>query len=79
MNITYREFIYSILLGARYVDAQHPYMRAEQSVMSMWEFDNEAVSYVPHEHRNTRNAGALMFEVLLMNGESREEQRMVLQ
>ena len=71
LAITYREFIQSSLTGARFLDSHHPHLRAEENMWRLWEFGNDGVSYVPPGYRNARNAGSLMFEVMLTNCTSR--------
>lgn len=58
MKITHREFIHSVLLGARALDENCPHLKAEQLIWESWAFDNNWARYIPPAKRNLPNGWA---------------------
>jgi hypothetical protein len=46
MKITYREFIHSLLVGARMLDETCPQIKTEDIIWRMWSFDDAGVHYI---------------------------------
>lgn len=55
VTITYREFLNSLLLGARMLDECRPFLKTEEIVWQTWSFDDRGVHYVGPEERKKPN------------------------
>jgi hypothetical protein len=58
MTITYREFIHSLLLGARMLDETCPQIKTEDIIWRMWSFDDAGVHYIEPEERDKQKWNA---------------------
>jgi len=55
MTISYREFLKSLLLGARMLDEVRPFLKVEEMLWSQWAFDDKGAHYIQPEERGKAN------------------------
>lgn len=55
MTISYREFIHSLLLGARMLDECRTHLKTEEIIWQSWAFDDDGVHYIATSERGKPN------------------------